>query len=188
MKPRYSFVVPIFNEEEVLPAFYDRMRALLAQLDSESEVILINDGSRDRSAVWMNQARRLDARFKLLHLSRNFGHQAAITAGMDFASGDALIIMDADLQDPPEVALEMIAKWKEGFEIVYGQRIDRQGESFFKRMTAALFYRIFARFNRCGHAPRCRRFQVGGSQGPRCFSLDARDEPLCAGNVGMDWV
>jgi len=145
MKPRYSFVIPIYNEEESLPTFHERMLTVLAKLDGDAEVLLVNDGSRDKSSGLMNALHARDPRFKLLHLSRNFGHQAAITAGMDFAVGDALIIMDADLQDPPEVALEMIARWKEGFEVVYGQRADRAGESFFKRVTAKLFYRLLRR-------------------------------------------
>ena len=140
-RPRYSLVIPIFNEEAVLPLLIRRIKALLDQLDASSEAIFVDDGSSDNSAIHLREMATTDARFRLIELSRNFGHQVAITAGMDAAAGDAVIVMDADLQDPPEVALDLIAKWKEGYEIVYARRIKREGETLFKRLSAKLFYR-----------------------------------------------
>ena len=144
-RPRYSLVIPIFNEEAVLPLLIRRIKALLDQLDGSSEAIFVDDGSRDTSAIYLREMATTDPRIRLIELSRNFGHQIAITAGMDAADGDAVIVMDADLQDPPEVVLQLIAKWKEGYEIVYARRIKREGETRFKRLTASLFYRLMAR-------------------------------------------
>lgn len=139
---RYSIVVPIFNEEEMLPALIERLAGLMDTLDGPAEAVLVNDGSRDRSHDLMETAHRRDPRFKVVGLSRNFGHQVAITAGMDFARGDAVIVIDADLQDPPEVIPELIARWKAGYDVVYAVRTARKGESVFKRATARLFYRV----------------------------------------------
>jgi dolichol-phosphate mannosyltransferase len=144
-RPEYSIVIPIFNEEETLSELIRRLELVLERLDGPSEVILVDDGSTDRSYELMLAARETDSRFKVLRLSRNFGHQIAITAGMDVAAGNAVIIMDADLQDPPEVAVEMAARWREGFDVIYGVRDERPGETFFKRVTAAAFYRAFRR-------------------------------------------
>jgi polyisoprenyl-phosphate glycosyltransferase len=141
-RPRYSVVAPVFNEAETLPEFYRRMRPILDGLDGPAELVLINDGSRDATLDIMHQLRAQDGRVKIISLSRNFGHQIAITAGIDFAEGDAVTIIDSDLQDPPEVILPMVAKWKEGFELVYAQREKRQGETFFKLFTASFFYRL----------------------------------------------
>ena len=144
-RPRYSVVAPVFNEAETLPEFYRRMRPILDGLDGPAELILINDGSRDASLDIMHQLRAEDSRIKIIGFSRNFGHQIAITAGIDYAEGDAVAIIDSDLQDPPEVILKMVAKWKEGFELVYAQREKRQGETFFKLLTATFFYRLIRR-------------------------------------------
>jgi polyisoprenyl-phosphate glycosyltransferase len=141
-KPVYSLVIPVFNEEATLPELRNRLHSLISGLDGPCEVILIDDGSRDRSYEIMTDLSAADPRFKAVQLSRNFGHQTAITAGMDLASGDAVVIMDADLQDPPEVVLEMAQRWREGYEIVYGVRDEREGETWFKRTTAAAFYRL----------------------------------------------
>jgi dolichol-phosphate mannosyltransferase len=138
----YSLILPVCNEELVLPTLLARLDALLARLDGNAEVIFVDDGSKDKSAEIIEEKARLDDRYRLVYLSRNFGHQIAITAGMDFASGDAVIIMDADLQDPPEVVLQMVERWKSGFEIVYAERSSRQDETYFKRWTAGLFYRL----------------------------------------------
>jgi glycosyltransferase involved in cell wall biosynthesis len=143
--PDYSIVVPVYDEQEVLPELYERLTWLIERLDGDAEVILVDDGSRDDSYALMLDLNRRDPRFKLLQLSRNFGHQVAITAGLDFASGRAVIVMDADLQDPPETVLAMAERWREGFEIVYGVRRERRGETRFKRMTAAVFYRLLQR-------------------------------------------
>jgi polyisoprenyl-phosphate glycosyltransferase len=144
-RPRYSLVLPIYNEEETIPELLRRLGLLIEQLDGEVEVILVDDGSSDSSYELLVAAREQDPRFKLLRLSRNFGHQVAVTAGLDVASGDAVIVMDSDLQDPPEVALELAARWRDGYDVVYAVREDRQGESRFKRATASGFYRLFKR-------------------------------------------
>lgn len=141
-RPRYSIVAPVFNEEETLPEFYRRTRAVMDQLDGTCELILVFDGSRDRSPDIGRELRAQDPRVKLIIFSRNFGHQIAISAGIDYAEGDAVVIIDSDLQDPPEVIHELVAKWKEGYQVVYAQRAKRRGETFFKLFTAALFYRI----------------------------------------------
>jgi glycosyltransferase involved in cell wall biosynthesis len=142
MPPAYSLVVPIFNEEAVIPVLLKRLDVLLEALDAPAEIIVVDDGSRDTSAIVIEAKASADKRYRLIKLSRNFGHQIAITVGLDHAAGRAVIVMDADLQDPPEVVLEMIAKWKQGYDVVSGERASRQGESRFKRATADLFYRL----------------------------------------------
>lgn len=143
--PTYSIVVPVFNEESSLPQLLDRLSPVLDGLDADAEVIVVDDGSTDRSVAFVEEIRRLDPRFKLVQLSRNFGHQLAITAGLDLAVGDAVIVMDADLQDPPEVVLQMATHWRAGYEVVYGTRSDRGSDTRFKRGTAGLFYRVLNR-------------------------------------------
>ena len=143
--PTYSIVIPIFNEEETLDELLSRMLALMDRLDGSAEVILVDDGSTDSSYDSLTTAAGRDPRFKVIQLSRNFGHQIAITAGLDFSSGEAVAVMDADLQDPPEVILDMAAKWREGFEVVYAVRERREGEGAFKRTTARIFYRALRR-------------------------------------------
>ena len=140
--PEYSLIIPVCNEEDTLIELYNRLIGLMSQLDNETEVILIDDGSNDRSYALMLSIHTKDPRFKIVHFSRNFGHQIAITAGMNYATGNAVIIMDADLQDPPEVVLEMVSRWREGYDIVYAVREERLGESWFKKITATLFYRL----------------------------------------------
>jgi polyisoprenyl-phosphate glycosyltransferase len=142
MSPTYSIVIPVFDEEDVLPELGRRLQAVLDTLDGVSEVILVDDGSHDRSHQRMMDLALTDPRFKLIRLARNFGHQFAITAGTDVARGDAVIVMDADLQDPPEVIPELIERWREGFEVVYAVRREREGESWLKKKTASLFYWI----------------------------------------------
>ncbi len=141
-RPVYSLVIPIFNEEAVLPVLLHRLDALLAKLDGPAEIIIVDDGSRDTGSILAAARARDDTRYRYLALSRNFGHQVAITAGMDVARGDAIVIMDADLQDPPEVVLDLVAKWREGYEIVYARRLSREGETRLKLWTAGLFYRL----------------------------------------------
>jgi dolichol-phosphate mannosyltransferase len=142
MPPVYSLVIPIYNEEAVLPLLLRRLDALMDALDGPAEAILVDDGSRDASPIVLEARARADARYRFIRLSRNFGHQVAITTGMARAAGRAVIVMDADLQDPPEVVLDMVAKWKEGIQVVYAERTARAGESRFKRLTADLFYRL----------------------------------------------
>jgi len=135
-----SLVIPVYNEEEALPFLLSTLRGVLAEMDCEHEIVFVDDGSRDRTRQLLSEAAASDSRIKVLGFSRNFGHQAAITAGLDFAAGDAVVVMDADLQDPPELLPEMVALFREGFDVVSAQRSDRQGEGLFKRGTAALFY------------------------------------------------
>jgi polyisoprenyl-phosphate glycosyltransferase len=145
--PTYSFVIPVLDEEAVLPELYRRLDAVAAQLDGSSEFVFVDDASTDRSRELLLEMRGRDPRVKLLFLSRNFGHQLAISAGLDYATGDAVVIMDADLQDPPEVALEMVALWREGWDVVNGVREMRSGESRFKHWTARAFYRLLRRLS-----------------------------------------
>jgi glycosyltransferase involved in cell wall biosynthesis len=141
----YSFVIPVYNEQETLPELYRRLSEVLDGLDGESELLFIDDCSFDRSHELLLDLQRRDPRCKVIRLARNFGHQIAITAGLDFALGDVVIVMDADLQDPPEVIPELIARWREGYEVVYAVREDRAGEAWLKRKTAAWFYRVLRR-------------------------------------------
>ena len=145
MLPTISIVLPVFNEEQTLPFLHTRLTTVMRQLGETYEVIFINDGSRDGSLEVLKKLSREDPALKVVSLSRNFGHQAAITCGLDYARGRAVIIMDADLQDPPELICQMIEKWREGYDVVYAIRERRQGESVFKRATAALFYRLIRR-------------------------------------------
>ena len=138
-----SVIVPVFNESETLNLLIDE---LSAALDGEDwEVIFVNDGSHDRSAEILLEAAQADRRVKVLTFSRNFGHQAAITAGLDFADGDAVVVMDADLQDPPELLPRMIDLFRQGYDVVSAQRISRDGETLFKKWTASAFYRLMRR-------------------------------------------
>ena len=140
--PTYSLVVPIYNEEAVIPILLRRLDCLLESLDAPGEVIVVDDGSNDTSAIVIEGKAKADPRYRLVKLSRNFGHQVAITAGLDRAAGRAVIVMDADLQDPPEIVHAMIARWKEGYDVIGAERTSRHGESRFKRATADLFYRL----------------------------------------------
>jgi glycosyltransferase involved in cell wall biosynthesis len=144
-EPTYSFVIPLFNEEGVLDELHRRLAAVGDELDGPAEFILVDDGSTDRTGEAVERLRADDARVKLVTLSRNFGHQLAISAGLDFASGDAVVIMDGDLQDPPEVVPELAERWREGYDVVYAVRAARTGETRFKRGTASLFYRLMSR-------------------------------------------
>ncbi len=143
--PVYSVVAPVYNEEETLPHFYDRVVAAMEKLGEPFEIVLINDGSRDNSFSVMRELHARDPRVRAVNFSRNFGHQMAISAGLDYARGDAVVIIDSDLQDPPEVIAELAERWKAGAEVVYAQRNKRSGETRFKLLTAAAFYRLIAR-------------------------------------------
>ncbi len=144
-KPTYTIIAPVFNEEETLPRFYEEVVAVMEGIAEPFEIILINDGSVDGSYTIMQALRARDPRVRILDFSRNFGHQIAISAGIDYASGKAVIILDADLQDPPQVIPSMIERWKAGAEVVYAQRTSREGETRFKLLTATMFYRLIAR-------------------------------------------
>jgi len=143
--PKYSIVAPVFNEEETLPEFYRRIFAVVQELDSAAELLLIDDGSTDNSLALMQELQAQESFVRILSFSRNFGHQVAITAGIDYAKGDAVIVIDSDLQDPPEVIHELVSKWKAGAELVLAVRSARRGESWFKRATASFFYRLIDR-------------------------------------------
>lgn len=143
--PVYSLIVPIFNEEETLPALYERVVRVMDGLDGDSELLLVNDGSRDGSLALLRQLQSQDHRVCYLSLARNFGHQIAVTAGLNFARGQAAVILDADLQDPPELIPELIRRWREGYQVVYAQRTKRKREGWFKKLTAYAFYRLLRR-------------------------------------------
>lgn len=147
MPPEYSFVIPVLNERETLPALARRLEPTLTALDGPSEIVLVDDGSTDGSFEIMRSLHEADPRYVVVRLSRNFGHQIAITAGLEHATGNAVIIMDADLQDPPEVVTALAAKWREGYDVVYAVRSERSGESRVKLATARWFYRLMGRMS-----------------------------------------
>lgn len=141
-----SVVVPVFNEEEIIGLFYERMSNVLGTLDGLTwEVIFVDDGSRDSSFERLSALAQRDPRIKVIKFSRNFGHQIAITAGVDEARGDCVVVIDSDLQDPPEVIPSMVEQWRLGYDVVYGVRSEREGETAIKLMTASMFYRILGR-------------------------------------------
>ncbi|MBD2601545.1 MULTISPECIES: glycosyltransferase family 2 protein [Microcystis] len=140
--PKYSLIIPIYNEEETIPELYRRVSAVMDSLDDSVELILINDGSGDRSLKLMRELQERDARVCYISFARNFGHQAAVTAGLNFARGQVIVVLDADLQDPPELIPKMIESWQAGYHVVYAQRTKRKKESWFKRLTAYVFYRL----------------------------------------------
>jgi len=147
--PILSIVVPVYNEEKVLHAFHAKASEALSIIEDRFaiEFVFVDDGSRDDSFRIMSELSKRDARIKPLKLSRNFGHQIAVTAGLDHAAGDIVVIIDADLQDPPEVILQMIEKWENGYAVVYGIRNRRKGESLFKLVTAKAFYRLIGKLS-----------------------------------------
>ena len=145
MVPKYSFIIPIYNEEETIPEMYHRVSAVMALMDGPVELVLINDGSRDRSLKLIRDLHQKDPRVSYLSLARNFGHQAAVTAGLNFVRGQVVVILDADLQDPPELIPDMVEKWRQGYQVVYAQRNRRRKEGWFKRFTAYFFYRLLKR-------------------------------------------
>lgn len=145
MRPKYSLIIPIYNEEEILPEMYRRVATVMDQMDGEVELILVNDGSRDRSLALLRDFHEQDPRICYLSLARNFGHQIAVTAGLNFVRGDAIIVLDADLQDPPELIPQLVEKWQQGYQVVYAQRTQRRKEGWFKRLPAYLFYRLMQR-------------------------------------------
>jgi polyisoprenyl-phosphate glycosyltransferase len=145
MQPQYSLIIPIYNESENIPELYRRVSAIMDCLDGPSELVLIDDGSRDTSLKQIRDLRRQDQRVCYLSFARNFGHQVAVTAGLNFARGKAVIVLDADLQDPPELIPEMLELWRQGYHVVYAQRTRRHRENWFKRWTAFWFYRLLNR-------------------------------------------
>lgn len=142
---KLSIVTPIFNEEENLPELYRRLTAAAQQVSPDYELIFVNDGSRDRSLEIIRSFALLDPHLRFLSFSRNFGHQPAISAGIKYAKGEAIVIIDGDLQDPPELIPALYARYQEGYKVVYAKRASRKGESFFKKITASVFYRFIKR-------------------------------------------
>lgn len=142
-----SVIVPCFNEQEVIDHTQARLSAALAAITSRFEIIYVDDGSRDGTAERLQEIQQQDPRVRVIRLSRNFGHQIAVTAGVSYAMGEAVVLIDADLQDPPEVIAEFVARWQEGFQVVYGQRVERAGETRFKLWTARAFYRLINRLS-----------------------------------------
>lgn len=145
MQPTFSIIAPVFNERENLPALRERVSEVMNQTGEPWELILVDDGSKDGSTDIIRQMGKEDEHVRPVIFARNFGHQIAVTAGLDYSRGKAVVIIDSDLQDPPEVILDLIAKWREGYEVVYAVRAEREGETWFKMFTASLFYRIIYR-------------------------------------------
>ena len=144
-RPRYSIVAPVYNEEGNIQPLYERISAVMNSTGEPWELVVVNDGSRDGSLTQIESYAARDPRVKIVNFARNFGHQTAVTAGIDYAAGEAVILIDADLQDPPELILEMIERWKAGYEVVYAVREQRKGESWFKLLSAKIFYRVIYR-------------------------------------------
>jgi polyisoprenyl-phosphate glycosyltransferase len=140
--PKYSLVIPVYNEESMIPELYRRVSAVMDGLDDAAELILINDGSRDRTLELLRELHERDERVVYLGLARNFGHQIAVTAGLNYVRGKVIIVLDADLQDPPELIPEMLKLWQQGYQVVYAQRTKRVREGWFKRLCAYVFYRL----------------------------------------------
>lgn len=143
-----SVIVPVFNEEEVIQSFLQRITSVLDTLSFEAEIIFVNDGSTDSSLDLLRQHAESNSRIVIIDLSRNFGKEIAMTAGLDHCQGDATIIIDADLQDPPELIPDLVKKWQDGYDVVYAKRITREGESVFKKTSSKLFYRLINRISR----------------------------------------
>lgn len=145
MKIIYSIIAPIYNEMDNLAELYRRVKQVMESTGKSWELILVDDGSTDGSTDRIRELTRTDQHIRRIIFARNFGHQIAVTAGLDYARGKAIVIIDADLQDPPEVILDLIKKWEDGYQVVYAVRVEREGESWFKLWTASLFYRIIYR-------------------------------------------
>jgi len=141
----FSIIAPVYNEVENLPVLYERISEVMDSTNEPWELVLVDDGSQDGSTEAIRQLHEKDARVRPVIFARNFGHQIAVTAGLDYSRGDAVIIIDADLQDPPEAILELIHRWREGYQVVYAVRAEREGETWFKLFTASLFYRLIYR-------------------------------------------
>jgi len=143
---RLSVVVPVFNEADILPELNERLQRVFESNAYRGEIVYVNDGSTDASLELMEELRRGNGNVTILDLSRNFGQQLAITAGLDHAVGEAVVVIDADLQDPPELIPELVKEWRQGYDVVYAQRIQRKGETAIKKLTAAIFYRLMSKF------------------------------------------
>ena len=157
---KLSIVAPAYNEEEVLPLFFRRLEPLLESCVPDYEIICINDGSRDRTLAVLLAERRRNPRVKIVNLSRNFGKETALSAGLEFASGDMVVPIDVDLQDPPELIVQFIARWVEGYDVVYGARQSRHGDTAMKRLTAGAFYKVFGAVSDVPLAPDAGDFRL----------------------------
>jgi glycosyltransferase involved in cell wall biosynthesis len=150
--PLLSIVVPVYNEEDVLPEFHKRISKVLDQIGESAEILYVNDGSEDRSLTMLCELNKADPRVSLINLSRNFGKEIALTAGLDYSRGQAVVVIDADLQDPPELIPALIKCWREGYDVVYTTRVARDSETFVKKITAKYFYRVIQHLSRV-HIP-----------------------------------
>lgn len=146
MAEKYTFIIPVYNEEKNIPLIYEKINKLMGTVDGEYEFIFVNDGSKDQSLFVLAKFALDDKRVKYINFSRNFGHQAALSAGLQYAEGDAIITLDCDLQDPPEVVIDMIKKWKDGNDIVYARRRNRS-DTFFKKYSAIVYYKFLDKFS-----------------------------------------
>jgi dolichol-phosphate mannosyltransferase len=145
VQPTFTIIAPIYNESGNIPELYRRVKTVMDSTGESWEFLMVDDGSKDNSAALIQDLAAHDARVRPVLFARNFGHQIAVTAGLDYSRGQAVVIIDSDLQDPPEVILDLIEKWREGYEVVYAVRTEREGESWFKLFTASLFYRMIYR-------------------------------------------
>ena len=152
-KQKISVIIPVFNEEGSISELLNRLQTVLKQQQISSEIILVDDGSTDGTLPILQEFANKNNEVKLIVFSRNFGNQAAVSAGLNYCIGDCAIIIDADLQDPPELLPEIIAKWQEGYEVVFAQRVARKGESLFKKMTASIFYRLLQKLTQVDIPP-----------------------------------
>jgi glycosyltransferase involved in cell wall biosynthesis len=143
-----TVIVPVYNEESVLEAFYQRLQKVLSTIALDREILFVNDGSTDSTLRLLTGLRATDPCIGIIDLSRNFGKEVAMTAGLDHAAGDAVVVIDADLQDPPELIPELVDRWQNGYDVVYAQRTSRRGETFLKKITASAFYRLIQRISR----------------------------------------
>jgi dolichol-phosphate mannosyltransferase len=160
MLPVYSVVVPVFNEQEVIAEAYRRLTDVMTNMGEAYELVFVNDGSKDRTGQMIAEFCSGDSSVRLINFTRNFGHMSAISAGMEHARGQAIFIIDADMQDPPEVFPEMAAKWKEGYHVAYGKRVKRKGESVFKRLSAKIFYKFIRRMTSVDMPPDTGEFRL----------------------------
>jgi len=179
-------VLPVHNEQECLPELYARLVHVLDELPGTAELVFVDDGSTDSSYELLDELARRDERVRVIQLSRNFGHQIAITAGLDVAAGEAVVIMDADLQDPPEVIPELVVRWREGFDVVSGVREERLGENWFKRATASAFYRVLRRLANIEVTPDAGDFRLVDRRALEAFKAMRENNRYVRGMFG--WI
>ncbi len=186
--PTFSIVAPVYNEEETVPHFYERIVAVMEEVGEPFELVLVDDGSRDGSYRTMREIQRGDPRVRVIEFSRNFGHQIAISAGLDYARGQCVVIIDSDLQDPPEVIPDMIERWRAGAEVVYAQRSKRAGETRFKLITASLFYRLIGRLTAVEIPRDTGDFRLAGPQRGGYAGCHAGASPFHAWPFRLGWI